>query len=63
MPKYVDATEQATLLYLSECAQAAERLRHRSPDVVFVVGCEFTMFLNGILDGANILERIGNPAN
>jgi hypothetical protein len=63
LPKYVDATEQATLPYLAECARTAEKLRQRSPDVVFIVGCEFTMFLNGILEGANILERLGNPSN
>ncbi len=63
LPKYVDANEQATLPYLAKCAQAAETLRQRSPDVIFIVGCEFTLFLNGILEGANILERIGNQAN
>lgn len=63
LPKYVDATEQATLPYLAKFAQAAEKLRQRSPDVIFIVGCEFTLFLNGILEGANILERIGNQAN
>ncbi len=63
LPKYVDATEEATLPYLAECAQAAEKLRQKSPDMVFIVGCEFTLFLNGILEGANIIERIGDPAN
>jgi hypothetical protein len=63
LPKYVDANVQDTLAYLAEAAQAAEKLRTKSPNVVFVVGCEFTMFLNGILEGANIIERMSNPAN
>jgi hypothetical protein len=63
LPKYVDANVQDTLTYLAEAAQAAEKLRAKSQNVVFVVGCEFTMFLNGILEGANIIERMNNAAN
>ncbi len=63
LPKYVDANMADTLTYLTEAAQAAEKLRAKSADVVFVVGCEFTMFLNGILEGANIIERMSNAAN
>jgi hypothetical protein len=33
------------LPYLAECARTAEKLRQRSPDVVFIVGCEFTMLV------------------
>ncbi len=63
LPKYVDATAQETLPYLAECAQAAENLRQKSAEVVFVAGCEYTLFLNGILEGTNILERLGNQSN
>ena len=63
LPKYVDATEAEALPYLAECARAAETLRRRSPDVVFIAGCELTLFMQGILEGANIIERIGNTAN
>ena len=63
LPKYVDATQQDILPYLAEYARAAESLRQKSAQVVFVAGCEYTFFLNGILEGANILERLGNPSN
>ncbi|HLX39674.1 MAG TPA: abortive infection protein, partial [Ktedonobacteraceae bacterium] len=38
-PTRVDATEQETLAYLAQCAQAAEQLRQQSSQVIFVVGC------------------------
>lgn len=63
LPKYVDMTGQEALSYLAECAQVAEELRQRSPDVVFITGCELTLFLNGIIDGSNLMERVGNPVN
>jgi hypothetical protein len=63
LPKYVDACAQDALLYLAECARMAEKLRQRSPEVILIAGCELTLFLNGILQGANIIERIGIPAN
>jgi hypothetical protein len=62
-PRYVDASEPEMLHYLGECAQAAEKLRQTSPNVVFVAGSELTLLMNGILEGANFLARLGNPAN
>jgi hypothetical protein len=35
-PAYIDATEQETLLYFAECAMAAEKLRKKSADIIFV---------------------------
>jgi hypothetical protein len=57
-PALVDATEHETLVYLAECAQAAEQLRKKSPRIVFVVGCEFTFFMKGLVDGNTALERM-----
>src|SRR5690242_18091271 len=47
VPRYIDATMEATLLYLVECARVAEKLRREYPKVVFVVGSEFTVLMNG----------------
>lgn len=57
-PALVDATEQEMLAYLAECAQAAEQLRQQSPQIVFVVGCEFTFFMQGLVEGKTALERM-----
>src|SRR5262249_36368716 len=45
--------------YLVESAAAAEALRRRSPHMVFVVGCELTFFMKGLVWGDTGMERIG----
>ena len=57
-PRWIDATEQEMLTYLAQCAQVAEQLRQQSPHVIFVVGCELTFFLQGLVDGNTALERM-----
>lgn len=57
-PTWVDANEQEMLAYLAQCAQAAEHLRQQSPQVIFVVGCELTFFLHGLVDGNTAFERM-----
>ncbi len=60
-PHLHDKTEQETLEYTRTCAAAAEMLRVRWPGLVFILGCELTFFMQGILKGANFMERLGNP--
>jgi hypothetical protein len=57
-PRWIDATQQEMLAYLAQCAQAAEHLRQQSPQMVFVVGCELTFFLQGLVEGNTALERM-----
>jgi hypothetical protein len=57
-PTLIDAREQETLTYITECARAAEKLREQAPNLVFVVGLELTAFMRGLVDGNNILERL-----
>ncbi|MHB8596200.1 MAG: hypothetical protein ACYDER_05240 [Ktedonobacteraceae bacterium] len=57
-PTWVDANEQEMLAYLAQCAQAAERLRQQSSQVIFVVGCELTSFMHGLVDGNTAFERM-----
>jgi len=47
--------------YTAECAVLAEQLRRDKPRLVFLVGCELTLFSSGILRGDNVLERLRNP--
>lgn len=58
-PALIDEEEQAMLEYYRECAIAAETLRRKGADVVFVAGCELSLFMKGILEGATSFDRIG----
>ncbi|ENL4978065.1 hypothetical protein AB5G40_004112 [Salmonella enterica subsp. enterica serovar Texas] len=44
--------------YFAEAARAAEQLRKEGVDLVFVAGCEMSLFNAGILDGSSVVERI-----
>lgn len=57
-PAFVDANQQETLVYLAECAKAAEKLRILSHQIIFVVGCELTFFMKGLVEGDTSFERI-----
>jgi len=57
-PSIIDSDEVTTLAYLTECAGAAEALRQKYSDVVFLVGCEWSLFSRGILAGNSFMERI-----
>jgi hypothetical protein len=60
-PHLHDKNEAETLEYTVKCAAAAEKLRKQWPQLVFILGCELTWFMRGILKGDNFMERIGNP--
>jgi hypothetical protein len=55
-----DMTTPALIAYLVECAERAEALRRKSPDVVLVLGCEHTLFQHGFMPGEHFMERIVN---
>lgn len=61
-PQLYDKNERETLDYVLECATAAETLRQRWSQLVFILGCELTLFMQGFLEGNNVFERLGNPA-
>ena len=61
-PRMFEKSEQETFDYIVECATAAETLRQQWPQLVFVLGCELTLFMQGIVEGNNLFERMGNPA-
>ena len=61
-PELWDHKPTDTLDYLADAAAACEPLRQQWPDrVVLSVGSELTLFMQGILPGKNVLDRIGNP--
>ncbi|QWT40334.1 hypothetical protein [Dickeya dadantii] len=44
--------------YFRETARAAETLRTEGLDIVFVCGCEMTLFNQGIFPGETVMERV-----
>lgn len=63
-PLLWDKGEEETLAYLRRAATALEPLRAKWPDrMVLSVGGESTLFMRGILEGGNIIKRVGNPKN
>jgi hypothetical protein len=61
-PQMTEQGEQETLDYIVQCATAAERVRQSWPHLVFILGCELTLFMQGILEGQTLFDRLANPA-
>jgi hypothetical protein len=62
-PVLWDKGPDATLGYMVRGAELAERLRAEFPDrLVYVLGGELTLFMQGILPGRNIVARVRGPA-
>ncbi len=62
-PEMWDRGQEETLRYLNDAAIAAESLRQSWPGrLVFSVGSELTLFMQGIVEGANVFERMNKPS-
>ncbi|MFJ2739969.1 abortive phage infection protein [Streptomyces sp. NPDC087440] len=59
-PRLADAPHADILDHLAETGRIAERLRRQGARVELSVGCEFVLFVPGIVPGANAVERIKN---
>ncbi|MGF6958672.1 hypothetical protein [Paraburkholderia youngii] len=44
--------------YFAQAASAAEQLRGEGANIVFVAGCEMSLFNEGILAGSTVIERV-----
>ncbi|WP_217239875.1 abortive phage infection protein [Streptomyces sp. AC555_RSS877] len=62
-PTLGDVPERDILEHLAETGRFAERLRRQGASVDLSVGCEFWLFVPGIVPGENVLERIENLRN
>jgi hypothetical protein len=61
-PEMWDKNPEKTLNYVTKAAAAAETLHQRYPErLVFIVGSELTLFMQGIVPGRNLTARIKNP--
>ncbi len=60
-PVLWDKSPGQTFAYIVAAAEAAEKLRLRRPDrLVFVVGSELTLFMQGIVPGKSLVARMRN---
>ncbi|MFJ8631294.1 abortive phage infection protein [Streptomyces sp. NPDC093568] len=59
-PTLGDLPEKQILDSIAECGRFAERLRRQGASVDFSVGCEFWLFVPGIVPGETVLERVEN---
>ncbi|GGR88469.1 hypothetical protein GCM10010252_29130 [Streptomyces aureoverticillatus] len=62
-PRLADLPERQILDHLAETGRQAERLRRQGAGVYLSVGCEFILFVPGIVPGDNAVERIENMKN
>ncbi|WP_274648799.1 hypothetical protein [Paenibacillus humicola] len=60
-PQIHDMDEEETLSYTIACAEKSELLRRRYSKLVFILGCELTLFMQGLLPGNTIYERVDRP--
>lgn len=62
-PEMWDRSQEETLDYLVKAATAVEPLRRSFPQrLVLSIGSELTLFMQGFVEGNNVLERLGHPA-
>jgi len=59
-PALMYAGQAATFTYITRAAAAAEKLRLRYPDIIFVTGCELSLFTEGFIKGSTGAERMQN---
>jgi len=62
-PEMFEKSPEETFDYTLKAAEALEPLCQKWPlKVVLSIGTELTLFMQGILEGSSVMERIGNPS-
>ncbi len=61
-PELFERSQAETLDYIVEAAAEAEKLRQDWPQVALSLGSELSIFMQGILEGHNLLERMNHPS-
>lgn len=60
-PELWNKSPERTLAYIVRAATMAEKLRERWPErLIFLVGSEFTLFMQGIIEGKSFMKRVRN---
>ena len=62
-PEMWDKSQEETHEYIIKAAKAAEELRenHADKNIIYSLGSELTLFMQGIVEGDNFMERMNNP--
>jgi hypothetical protein len=62
-PEMWDRNQENTLDYIAKAAASAEELRVQfNGRLVFSIGSELTLFMQGIIEGSNVIERLAHPS-
>jgi hypothetical protein len=62
-PELWDKSPEKTLDYVAKAATDAEKLREKWPEqLVFSIGSELTLFMQGIVQGRSFMSRLRNPS-
>lgn len=59
-PWKMNVGEDEVVSYMAEAAKAAEALRNEGIDLVFVAGCEYSLFNEGVFAGKDINGRLAS---
>ena len=57
-PWKMSVGEEETVEYMTEAAKSAEHLRKEGVDIIFVAGCEYTLFSKGVFPGETLNDRM-----
>ncbi|KAL5042784.1 hypothetical protein BDW71DRAFT_216738 [Aspergillus fruticulosus] len=57
-PWKMNATIEETSAYFEEAAKTAEILRNEGIELVFIAGCEYTIFSKGVFPGGSFNDRV-----
>jgi hypothetical protein len=57
-PWFIDREPSEVGFLLTRAAEIAEGLRAQGGDIVFIAGCEVSLFSPGILPGSNVYDRV-----
>ncbi|KAL4963266.1 uncharacterized protein BDV14DRAFT_202094 [Aspergillus stella-maris] len=57
-PWKMNATIDQTEEYFEEAAKTAEKLRSKGIDLIFIAGCEYTIFSKGVFPGDSFIDRV-----
>lgn len=61
-PEMFENSQEETFHYLIKAAETSESLRTVYPKIVFSLGSELTLFMQGIVEGKSLFERMNNPS-
>ncbi|MBS2100933.1 hypothetical protein [Carboxylicivirga linearis] len=57
-PWKMGANAEETIAYMKDASIAAEKLRLKGIDLVFVAGCEYSLFSKGVFQGETLNDRL-----